>query len=75
MYAEGYELTYKVEDVDGDAVELTFTMVVNGMPSFGDQVVEDQMYTAGDKVSLALPVAAGGNVALTYTLDGELPPG
>ena len=75
LYAEGYELTYKVEDEDGDAVELTFTMVVNGMPSFGDQVVEDQMYTAGDEVSLALPVAAGGNVALTYTLDGELPPG
>ena len=75
LHAAGYALTYRVADVDGDSAELSFTIVVNGMPSFGDQVVEDQMYTAGDGVSLALPVAAGGNVALTYTLDGELPPG
>jgi hypothetical protein len=73
--AEGYALTYWVADVDGDAAELSFTIAVNGMPSFGDQVVEDQAYTAGDGVSLDLPEAVGGNVALTYTLDGELPPG
>ncbi len=75
LYAAGYPLTYQVADVDGDSAELTFTIVVNGMPSFGDQVVEDQMYTAGDEVSLSLPTAVGGNVALTYTLDGELHPG
>ena len=75
LYVDGYPLTYSVADVDGDSVEMSFTIVVNGMPSFGDQVVEDQAYTAGDEVSLALPVAAGGNVSLTYTLDGELPPG
>jgi hypothetical protein len=45
------------------------------MPSFGDQVVEDQMHTAGDGVSLLLPAAVGGNVALTYSLAGELPAG
>ena len=73
--AEGYVLTYRVTDVDGDAVTLRFTIAVNGIPSFGDQVVEDQQYTAGDAVSLGLPEAVGGNVALTYFLDGELPPG
>ena len=73
--AEGYALTYRVADVDGDAVTLRFTIAVNGIPSFGDQVVEDQPYTAGDAVSLELPEAVGGNVALTYFLDGELPPG
>ena len=73
--AEGYVLTYRVTDVDGDAVTLRFTIAVNGIPSFGDQVVEDQLYTAGEAVSLELPEAVGGNVALTYFLDGELPPG
>ena len=73
--AEGYALTYRVTDVDGDAVTLRFTIAVNGIPSFGDQVVEDQQYTAGEAVSLELPEAVGGNVALTYFLDGELPPG
>ena len=73
--AEGYALTYRVADVDGDAVTLRFTIAVNGIPSFGDQVVEDQLYTAGEAVSLELPEAVGGNVALTYFLDGELPPG
>ena len=73
--AEGYDLTYRVTDVDGDAVTLTFTIAVNGIPSFGDQVVEDQQYTAGEAVSLELPEAVGGNVALTYFLEGELPPG
>ena len=73
--AEGYALTYRVTDVDGDAVTLRFTIAVNGIPSFGDQVVEDQLYTAGEAVSLELPEAVGGNVALTYFLDGELPPG
>jgi hypothetical protein len=64
-----------VADVDGDTVTLRFSIRVNGIPSFGDQVVEDQPYTAGDAVSLELPEAVGGNVALTYFLDGELPPG
>ncbi len=73
--AEGYVLTYRVADVDGDTVTLRFTIAVNGIPSFGDQVVEDQQYTAGEALNLELPEAVGGNVALTYFLDGELPPG
>jgi hypothetical protein len=45
------------------------------MPSFGAQVVEDQSYEAGGEETLALPEAVGGNGALTYTLEGELPAG
>ena len=44
-------------------------------PSFGAPVVEDQRYTAGDEVSLALPAASGGAGALMYRLDGDLPAG
>ena len=74
-YAVGYALTYRVSDVDGDSAALGFTISVNSLPSFGDQMVADQMYTAGDGVSLNLPAAAGGNGELTYSLDGDLPPG
>ena len=74
--SEGYALTYWVTDEDGDGpAALTFTIGVHGMPSFHAQVVDDQLYTVGDAVSLGLPEAVGGNGALTYTLEGELPPG
>ena len=73
-YAESYAFTYRVTDVDGDAVTLTFAIRVNGIPSFVREE-EDQQYTAGNEVSLELPEAVGGNVARTYRLDGELPPG
>ena len=79
MYAaesDGYVVTYQVTDQDGDApAALEFTIVVHGMPSFSGQVVDDQLYPAGDAVSLGLPEAVGGNGALTYTLEGELPAG
>ena len=80
MYAaesEGYALTYQVTDQDGDAADaLEFTIVVHGMPSFGAQVVEDQSYEAGGGGDLSLAGGAvGGNGALTYFLDGVLPPG
>ena len=69
-YAESYAFTYRVTDVDGDAVTLTFTIAVNGIPSFVREE-EDQQYTAGNEVSLELPEAVGGNVARTYRLDGS----
>ena len=73
-YDESYGFTYRVTDVDGDTVTLTFSIRVNGIPSFV-QAQDDQPYTAGEAVSLELPEAEGGNVARTYRLDGELPPG
>jgi hypothetical protein len=45
--AEGYALTYRVTDVDGDAVTLRFAIRVNGIPSFVREE-EDQLYTAGN---------------------------
>ena len=60
-------MTYQVTDQDGDAPEaLVFTIVVHGMPSFHAQVIDDQLYEAGNEVSLGLPEAEGGNNGLTY---------
>jgi hypothetical protein len=74
--SDGYVVRYQVTDQDGDAPEaLVFTIVIHGMPSFGAQVVEDQSYEAGGEETLGLPEAVGGNGALTYTLEGELPAG
>ena len=70
--SEGYTLTYQVTDQDGDApAALEFTIVVHGMPSFHAQVVDDQVYQAGEAVSLGLPAAVGGNNGLTYMLEGS----
>ena len=44
LYDASYEFTYRAEDSDGDSAELTFTIVIAGMPSFHAQVVDDQLY-------------------------------
>ena len=66
---ESYALTLVVQDADGDEATLDFTIVIAGMPSFGDQVVEDQLYEAGEAVSLRLPRATGGNVGVDLYLE------
>ena len=43
-------------------------------PTFGTMTVADQTFTVGTAVDLTLPVATGGNGAITYTLPG-LPDG
>ena len=73
-YDESYGFTYRVTDVDGDTVTLTFSIRVNGIPSFVREQ-DAQAYPAGESVSLELPEAEGGNVARTYRLDGALPAG
>ena len=75
LYAESYELTYIVKVAGDDnplnKAELGFTIVVDGMPSFGDRTVPvpAEPYPAGAAMSLTLPEAFSGNVALTYELD------
>ncbi len=45
-------------------------------PTFGDATVENQTYTVGTAITtLELPVATGGNGAITYSLTGTLPDG
>ena len=76
-----YALTYRVEDSDGDAAELTFTVTVDvdGKPMFAvaDTVaVADRTVVEGEAMPpLALPVGSGGDGELTYRLSPEVPPG
>ena len=73
-------VVYTVEDEDGVAALLTFSITVNpGMSSslaFADNAaIANQEYTAGGSiVPLVLPGASGGTGALTYRLVG-LPAG
>ena len=78
-----YALTYRVEDSDGDADELTFTVTftvtVDEEPMFAvaDTVaVADRTVVEGEAMPpLALPMALGGDGELTYRLSPEVPPG
>jgi hypothetical protein len=66
----GYALTYQVTDQDGDGpAALVFTIVVHGMPSFHDQVIDDQLYQAGEAVSLELPEAFAGGSWWEWRVD------
>ena len=76
-----YAMTYQVSDADdntaaGDGDALTFTVtVVEGdtAPRF-DGSVADRSYTVGEAISpLVLPVALGGNGALSYELRPAIP--
>ena len=77
--AGDYALIYRVEDSDGDADELTFTVtvtepeIVDREPMFTDTVA-DQRVVAGEVLpSLVLPVASGGDGELTYSLSPNVP--
>ncbi len=66
---------YRAVDADGDAVEMTFSLVVleDLMPSFAESV-EAQIWTEDSLIEpLQLPAAGGGNGALFYSLSPELP--
>ena len=72
--AEGYELTFRVEDEDGDSAELSFFLTVDGNPTFFDAVIEDRILRQNEAMdSWEFPAAAGGNGDLTYTLDMNVP--
>ena len=75
------EYTYSAGDSDSntlpaDEASLTFTVTVTGetagtAPSFGTATDESRTYIAGLAIEpLTLPVATGGDGAITYTLTG-----
>ncbi len=80
-----YAMTYTVVDADdntdaGDADTIEFTITVqvpaptDTAPSFGGATVDDRIYAANEAIpALPLPPAAGGNGALTYSLEPEVP--
>jgi len=67
--------TYTVTDADGDTSELKFMVEVeaNNIPDFGSETITDKKYVTGTIVIEMLPVATGGNGALTYSLTPALP--
>ena len=70
--------TYTVTDADGDPDFLTFSLMVmaDSLPSFGAATIEPQNYTQDSPIEpMTLPMASGGNGALTYTLTPALPAG
>lgn len=74
--ANFYEVTYRVEDVDGDGYSHFFPILVSEpdtQPSFADvSAPEDQTYTLGTEIEpLQLPEAADGNAPLLYGISGS----
>ncbi len=73
--------TYTVADADAntgadDAASLTFSIGVDGVPSFGDATIADLSLKQGVAMaSVVLPAASGGNGALHYSLSPALPAG
>ena len=70
--------TWKAEDADGDAVELTFTITIaeDLAPSFGSSTISDKSWTQRQAITaFTLPTASGGDGSLTYTLSPALPAG
>ena len=73
--------TYTATDADAtgpDSASLTFSLAVaaDTAPDFGGERIEDLRLIRGQIMEpLVLPVAGGGNGALSYSLSGELPAG
>ena len=68
--------TWAATETDGDKAELTFTISVDGVPSFGSQTIDDQAWTRGTAISaFTLPAATGGDGSVSYTLSPALPDG
>ncbi len=69
---------YQVMDSDGDQVffplpGFTISTEPDTTPTFGTATILPQTYFTNTAVNVALPTAAGGNRALTYTLTPALP--
>ena len=72
---------YTVTDMDDDPATLTFRVAIEAAgtgtaPTFGGATVLDQTYVVNQMITpLTLPVATGGDGAITYSLTGALPTG
>ena len=68
---------YRVVDVDGDAAELTFSVMVpkDLMPSFPEAVQNQTWIQDSEIEALDLPGAESGNGAISYSITPELPAG
>ena len=68
--------TYRLvaEDADGDTAALSFSVAVDGVPSFDNALEPTLTFATGrPQTSAALPAATGGNGALTYAIDPATP--
>ena len=72
---------YTVTDMDGDTATITFRITIEAAgtdtaPTFGGATISAQNYIAGTAITaVTLPVATGGDGAITYTLTPALPTG
>ena len=70
------EYTWTATDADGDPVSLTFTIAVDGIPTFGTQTISDKAWTQRQAISaFTLPNATDGDAPLTYAISPDLPNG
>ena len=68
-----YNVTYKVEDVDGDMASATFTIDVKQdlKPGFDDPLSGTYLAKTESPFSLPLPAATSGDMPLTYTVTSQ----
>ena len=64
-----YSLTYSVSDKEGDAVSLSFKILVDGTPVFSSTQGALALKAGTPLTPVTLPVATGGNLPLTYSLS------
>ena len=68
--------TFTATDANGRSDSLTFTITVDGIPTFGDATVADQSWVQRRRIAaFTLPAAVGGDGVLTYALSPSLPGG
>ena len=63
-----YSMTYSASDKEGDAVSLSFGIVVDGIPVFSATQEDLTLNTGVQLKTFALPASTGGNLPLTYSL-------
>ena len=68
--------TFSATDTNGRSDSLTFTITVDGIPTFGDATVANQSWVQRRRIAaFTLPAAVGGDGVLTYALSPSLPGG